>query len=199
MTRPQRHSAGFTLLELMITVAVAAILLGLGVPAFTDIIRNNRLTSAANDLLHSSQVARSEALKRQARVVVCATSDSAAPTSSCSYGAFSDWITFVDTNGNWAVDPNEPVLEKHGPVPASVTVRNDNDGIISYAANGFANPAGARTPSRNIVICDLRGNQANGTNSTARAVLIAPTGRTRVTKNATEVGDAIGAAGACPQ
>jgi type IV fimbrial biogenesis protein FimT len=199
MTRPLTHSGGFTLLELMITVSVAAILLGLGIPAFSDIIRNNRLTAAANDLLHSTQVARSEALKRQVPVVVCASADSTATPPSCNDGAFTDWIVFVDTNSNWSVDATEVVLERHGRLHPSVTVRNDNDGIVSYAASGFANPPGIKTSSRNIVICDARGDQPVGLNSTARAVLIAATGRTRVTKTSDEVGVAISAAGDCPQ
>jgi type IV fimbrial biogenesis protein FimT len=199
MTRPLTYSRGFTLLELMITVSVMAILLGLAVPTFTDIIRNNRLSAAANDLLHSTQVARSEAVKRQTPVVICATADSTATVPACSDGAFTDWVVFVDTNGNWSVDATEPVLERHGRLHPSLTVRNDNDGILSYAASGFANPPGAKTSSRNIVICDARGDEPVGLNSTARALLIAATGRMRVTKTSTEVGTAIDIVGDCPQ
>jgi type IV fimbrial biogenesis protein FimT len=203
MTRFHTHAGGFSLLELMITVSVAAILLGLAVPSFTDVIRNNRLTTAANDLLHSTQVARTEALKRQLPVVVCASADSAAtPTPSCNGGAFTDWFVFVDTNNNWMMDAGEMVLEAHGPVHNSLTVRNDNNGIISYASSGFSNPplpGGAIVPSRNVVICDSRGNRQIGTNSTARAIVIATAGRPRVTKDRTEVTTAIAAAGACPR
>jgi type IV fimbrial biogenesis protein FimT len=184
----------------MITVAIAAILLGLAAPSFTDTIRNNRLTTAANDLLHSTQLARSEALKRQTPVVVCASADSAAQPPSCSYGAFTDWIVFVDANNNWSVDATETVLERHGAVHPLLTVRNDKKGIVSYAPSGFANPPlpGGNEPTKNLVICDRRGNQRIGTDSTARAILISNTGRTRVTKVRTEVTTAITAAGACP-
>ena len=201
MTRVHTHAGGFTLMELMITVAVAAILLGLAAPSFTDTIRNNRLTTAANDLLHSTQLARSEAVKRQTPVVVCASANSAAQPPSCSNGAFTDWIVFVDTNNNWSVDATEMVLERHGAVHPLLTVRNDNGGIVSYAPSGFSNPplpAGS-VPTRNLVICDRRGNRQVGTNSTARAILISNTGRTRVTKDSTEVTTAIGATGACPR
>lgn len=199
MTRPHRHSAGFTLLELMITVAVAAILLGIGVPAFTEMIRNNRLTAGANDLLRSTQLARSEAIKRQVPVVVCASANSAAEPPACNDGAFTQWIVFVDSNGNWVVDDPEPVLETHAPLHPSVTVRNDNDGIISYAASGFATPDGAKDASSRIVICDQRGNRQVGANSTARAIVVEATGRTRVTKDGNEVGEAIDIAGDCPE
>lgn len=201
-TRTRSQSAGFTLIELMLTVMVAAILLGIGVPSFTNIIRNNRLTTAANDLLRSTQLARSEAIKRQVPVVVCASADATAESPSCSDGDFSQWIVFVDSNGNWSLDNLEPVLEQHGAVHSSVTVRNDNDGIISYAASGFATPLppAGTTPARNIVICDARGNQQFGANdSTARAVMIEATGRARVTKNLADVSVAIDAAGDCPR
>ncbi len=198
--RPAR-ATGFTLLELMITVAVAAILLGIAVPTFSDIIRNNRLTAGANDLLHSTQRARSEAVKRQASVAVCATDDAEAELPTCSDGAFSQWIVFVDTDGDWTVDADEPVIERHGALPASVTVRNDSDGIISYAASGFPTtpqPAG-KQPTRNVVICDARGNQQIGTASAARAMLVEGTGRVRVTRAFDEVTAAIDQAGDCPQ
>ena len=192
---------GFTLLELMITVTVAAILLGIGVPAFSDIIRNNRLTAAANDLLHSTQRARSEAVKRRAPVVVCASADATAMPAGCNDGEFTQWIMFVDTDGDWAPDANEPVLERHNAVHPSVTVLNDFNGIVSYAANGFATPPtpAGKQPSRNVVICDRRGNQQLGPNSTARALLIQATGRTRVTRDYNEINTVINAAGACPQ
>jgi hypothetical protein len=54
-------------------------------------------------------------------------------------------------------------------------------------------------PSSRVVICDARGNAAVGTNSTARAIVIEATGRTRVTKLLAEVGTAIDVAGGCPQ
>jgi type IV fimbrial biogenesis protein FimT len=200
MTRPPQPAPGFTLLELMITLAVAAILLGLAVPNFSEMIRNNRLTSSANDLLRATQVARSEAVKRQSWVVVCATADSTATPPACSNGAFRDWIVFVDTDGDWVVDAAEPILERHGAVHNLVTVRNDNKGIISYAASGFSTPPpDANTASRNIVFCDQRGNQQIGTNSTARAILISATGRSRVSRSSNDVGAAITATGACPQ
>lgn len=199
MTRPHTHSGGFTLIELMLTVMVAAVLLGIGVPAFTDVIRNNRLAAASNDLLRSSQLARSEAIKRQVPVVVCASSNANADPPACNYGDFTQWIVFADLNNNWRVDAAEPVVERHGALPAAVSVRNDNDGIISYAASGFSNLAGVKTPSSRVVICDSRGNAQVGTNSTARALFIEATGRTRVTKNYAEVGSALAVAGSCPR
>ena len=61
---------GFTLLELLVTVSIAAILLAVGVPSYVTFIDNNRVTSQANDLLYSFNMARSEATKRGAEVRV---------------------------------------------------------------------------------------------------------------------------------
>src|SRR5687767_3310746 len=94
MRSPPAQEAGFTLFELMFTVAVAAVLASIAVPNMRDFIRNGRLTSAANDLLRSTQVARSEAIKRQTIVALCASADPSAANPTCSNGAFTGWIVF---------------------------------------------------------------------------------------------------------
>ncbi|MGB5065269.1 MAG: GspH/FimT family pseudopilin, partial [Candidatus Competibacter sp.] len=65
------RKSGFTLIELMITVALAAIVLTLGVPAFQETIRNNRLATTVNDFISSLNLTRSEAIKRGTRVTLC--------------------------------------------------------------------------------------------------------------------------------
>jgi type IV fimbrial biogenesis protein FimT len=61
---------GFTLLELMVTVAVLAILLTVGVPSFRDLIQNNRVTTQTNELVTALNFARAEAVKRGRSVQV---------------------------------------------------------------------------------------------------------------------------------
>lgn len=190
----------------MITIALAGVLAAVAIPNMRDFIRNNRLTGAANDLLRSTQVARSEAIKRQQTVVVCASSDPLEDIPECSYGDFSGWVVFQDTNNNWAFDEDdsstpenelEVVLERHEVLDGTVIVVNDADGIVSYGPTGFARPDAAKSKSSRIVICDSRGNQALGNNSTARAIFIDGTGRTRATKDHEEVTAALATTGAC--
>lgn len=64
------YNQGFTLIELMVTVSIAAILLGIAIPNFTSTITSNRLTTNANELVSALNLARSEAVKRGQQVVI---------------------------------------------------------------------------------------------------------------------------------
>ena len=73
----QARSRGFTLIELMVVVALAALLLGLGVPSFTGFIATQRVKTAASDFAVAAVFARSEAIKRNEDVTVTAVSSGA--------------------------------------------------------------------------------------------------------------------------
>lgn len=187
----------------MLTLAVAAVIMGLAVPNFTAFIRNNRLTSGANDLLGSLQLARTESIKRQVAVGVCATANPTAAVPVCSNGPFAaGWVVWVDADNDWIPDNNvnEPVLSRHLALDTTLTVRSDNNGRMRYQATGFASPAsGGITPTLNVAMCDVRGVVAQGTNSTARALVLTATGRARVTRVQTEVAAAMATiGGTCP-
>jgi len=68
---------GFTLVELMIGLAIAAIVLTIGIPSFNDLVRNNRMTTQVNQVVGTMNLARSEAIKRGQSVDVTATSGDA--------------------------------------------------------------------------------------------------------------------------
>jgi type IV fimbrial biogenesis protein FimT len=195
-----RRSAGFTIFELMVTVSIAGILFAVATPNLRVFLQNNRLSAASNDLLRSFQVARSEAIKRQQDVVVCASANPTVAQPTCSYGKkFNGWIVFQDTNSNWVADMGEPILERHDLLDSTITVKNDNDGIESYAGTGFAKPIQAKSPTRNILICDVRGNQVSATStSIERAVLITTSGRVRVSRVSDDITSAMDKTGACP-
>lgn len=189
---------GFTIIELMLTIAVAAVLAAVAIPNMRDFVRNNRLASASNDLLRSVQISRSEAIKRQTFVATCASANPLADAATCSGGAFDGWIVFEDTNNNWTRDVGEAVLDRKQ-VPSGVVAVNNNDGVVSFAATGFSNKTPGKTATNRVVFCDERGNVQVGASSAARALVIESAGRARVTRHYTEVSSALSDIGAtCP-
>lgn len=85
------HQRGFTLIELMITIAVLSILLGIAVPGFQATIQNNRSTTLANELITALNLAKSEAVRRGTDVTACASNDGA----TCSGNWTDGWIVSV--------------------------------------------------------------------------------------------------------
>jgi type IV fimbrial biogenesis protein FimT len=202
--RTRRSQSGFSLVELIVAITIAGVLVGIAVPNMRSFNQNNRLTDASNDLLRSLQLARSEAITRQRTVVLCASSNPTSDTPTCNYDAFTGWIVFEDNNNNWERDDGDMVIDQHNTLPDTLTVRTDDDAIVSFNSTGFANLAGTKAPSGNVVICDKRGIAGIDGDPTSaavggRALLISPTGRGRVTKLATEVGQAaVNTGGGCP-
>ncbi len=90
--KPKPSYSGFTLTELLLTICIAWVLVGMAVPVFSSVIRNQRLTVNANNLLSSLAYARNEAIKRSGAVVVQSKSGS---------GQWEQgWDIFADIDGN---------------------------------------------------------------------------------------------------
>jgi len=85
---------GFTLLELMFAIAIAAILVAIAAPNFSDTLKANRVQSQARDLYSQLNYARSEAVSRGSIVLFCRSSDA----STCSGTWSNGWIVCVDKN-----------------------------------------------------------------------------------------------------
>lgn len=111
MRAMQTHASrqlGFTLIELMVTIGIAALLLGIAAPSFREMAVRNRLSTYTNELISTINVARSEAVRRGTTVTICSSKDAA----SCA-GTWNDgWIVFVDLNDDKARDPKTEVLVK---------------------------------------------------------------------------------------
>ncbi len=195
--RRPRASRGFTLMEMLTTVAIVTIVGSFAVPSLLSMVRNSRLSSVSNDLLASLQNARTEAVKRQAQTVVCWVADTTAASPACSYGNGAAWIVFQDTNANWQWDANEPIIERHDALDSTLTVKTAGQSVIAFNATGFAAPTALVNRMTNAVFCDARGVVALGASSTARAVVISPTGRARVANTVTDVRAALNGV-ACP-
>jgi type IV fimbrial biogenesis protein FimT len=140
---------GFTLIELMVTLVVASILLGVMAPSFVDLIKNSRLTAQINELSAALNLSRSEAIKRGAVVTICSSNDQ----SSCS-GSWQDgWIVFEDTDGNDSVNGNDTLILVHGSLSESTTLNYTGGNKIEHEASGFSNSGYAGT----FRLCDDRG------------------------------------------
>jgi type IV fimbrial biogenesis protein FimT len=145
---------GFTLIELAIVLAVAAILLVVGVPALQDMVRNNRLVTETNSLVAHLNLARSEAVKRRTGVVVCSSTTPTAAVPPCDGGQ--DWdggtVVFVDANGNGAVDNAAEVVRASSAVVDSIDIRA-SAGSVRYGPDGSITAGTAVT----FAVCDTRG------------------------------------------
>lgn len=135
-SRPRR-AQGFTLIEMLVSVAIAVIALTIAVPSYIAIINNNRLTSAANELLSDIYLTRSEAVKREARVTICKkTTDSSNCTTSGDWTQ--GWIVFVDDDADALVDTDEFIVAVNEGARGNVTISGNTKvaNYISYIGSG---------------------------------------------------------------
>lgn len=182
-TMQERAQKGFSLIEVIIATAVAAILLSLAIPSFATLNMNRRVTTQTNDFLSSLVLARSQALKRVARVTVCRSADGTA--CSGSGGWEQGWIVFADTNNNTQVSsgqtPPEDILLVRSALDGGNTLRGSSGvaSYISYVATGTTQLTGGGFQTGTLVLCDDR-----GVGEHARAINISVTGRSRVETSA---------------
>jgi len=191
----KRAQSGFTLLELMVVVVLAGLLLGIGVPAMGNYIRNARITGVANDVMVGMHFARSEAIKRRVPVTLCtsASLQSAANPVCAASAMLTGWIVFVDTNQDGQRNAGEQVLLQHEAIPTTIIGRSATNPLrVTYLDNGFA----LNTNQTRLVLCDERGNvNSGGELSAARGILISVTGRAGVTRDPAEIQTLIDAIG----
>lgn len=167
---------GFTIVELMISVVVAAILLALASPSFVEFTKNRRIIAQANEFISTLSLARSEALKRVSRVTVCASSSGTSCTGSWGEG----YIVFNDDDNDGTVDGGEPILKVVSALAGSNTLDGSSDvaAYVSYVASGHSKLTSGAFQSGNIALCDDRGA------THGKAIAVNVTGRVRVESDA---------------
>lgn len=161
---------GLSLIEVLVVMAIAAILLGIGVPNMQTFILNNRLAAATHEFYTALQFARSEAVRRAAQVTLV---HNGAPGSG-NWGA--GWTMFVDANGNGVQDAGEETLRAGAPLQAPLTLYGNANfaNFIAFDAGGRLTTAGGGA----FVICH-GADLTEGGQSRSRAVLVNGAGRVR--------------------
>lgn len=156
MLKPTISQSGLTLVELMVTLAVLAILLSIAVPNFQSTIASSQLTSATNDLLASLAQARMEAVRQGRRITVCMSSNG---TQCATSGTWQQgWISFTDTtrSGTTAnVDAGETILSTTGARPAGISVAGSGATAqyISFDPDGRNKTMGNAAQTGTIRVC----------------------------------------------
>jgi type IV fimbrial biogenesis protein FimT len=188
-----KKSLGYTLIELMVILAVLSILFSVGLPLMNIFFESNRMVSNTNEIVSGLNIARSEAIKQQMRVTMCQSSN----TTSCSGSdQWEDgWIVFQDPNGNATVDAGERILRlSAGAEGNEVTVRSDdvNNQIassVTFTSRGLPKTLNGGSQSGTFRICDGRGRRANadGTSTVARGVILSPSGKVRSTNQLADI------------
>lgn len=168
----RRTLGGFTLIELVASLALAGILFSLALPSFARMLAERKLLDEAKRLAEGITLARSEAIKRNGHVVLCATS----PTLPCGSALHwhQGWLMFADADGNAEVDPDDAVLSQEGPAALGVTATGNLPvkQYLRFNYLGQARMVSGALQMGTIVVCkpDLRGYR----------VVLANSGRARV-------------------
>jgi type IV fimbrial biogenesis protein FimT len=124
---PPDANTGFSMVELMTVLAIAGILIALAAPSFSELIRNQRITTATNDFLAAINLTRSEAIKRSTRVDLVPSSED---------GDWAKgWVVFVDGNQNQKPDAGEEIVFMRDKVADGMTVEAKlTDSAVPYLA-----------------------------------------------------------------
>lgn len=170
-----KNIQGFTLIELIVTMAVFAILVAIAAPSFNAFTDSSRRASEVNNISGTLAYARSEAIKRNSNVSVCARI-STVGAETCSavandwkYG----WMVFDDTDSDGVLDIGENLLRLFGPISkGSVITETTGNATLALTFRGSGFIAVANSEFK---YCGPSNKASN-----ARAIIISKTGRARL-------------------
>ncbi len=179
MQKSPTSSAGFTLVELLVTLALAAIILSQAVPSFSSMVKGNRLATETNTLVSDINLARSEAIKRGTRVILCRSADPSAANPTCGGSAntwTTGWLVFASGDANNTYDSATDTLIRIGkPRGGQIQIITNStaNNNLEYDPDGTTNEGGSTAV---FAICDDQGE------SQGRQIQVNGTGRPRLVK-----------------
>ena len=175
-----KKSSGFTLIELMVVIAIASILMTLAAPSFRQIIQSNTISSNVNNFLADMRYARSESVRRGGGVIMCRSNAPEAASPICGTGSgpggngwVSGWIVFhdIDGDGTRTAASTDPVLRVQAPITAI-------DSIVEASSTKFRFTATGRLTLGGITSMQFGGGDYP--NTVQRMVCVSVGGRARV-------------------
>lgn len=177
MDATKTHGRAFTLMELMITLAVMTLLVAAALPAFNGLRQEQMVRGAQHEFLASLHHAKQAAIARNQRVSLCPSADGARCLETGSWHR--GWLVFVDRDADRFPDPGEPIVARKGGLAKTLTLTSSRyRRVITFQPTGTAGGSNAT-----FTVC------ADGKAQRAAAVVLSRLGRIRLDE---------GGADACP-
>jgi type IV fimbrial biogenesis protein FimT len=139
--------AGFTIIELLVTMTLAAILIGIAVPSFRGMMANNRVVAQSNDFVGAINFARSQAITTNSTVTLCRATTAAATACAGSLGAWVNWIIRTPAG---AVVRRGTVPTYGGSLSVSSNLTSDS---VTFGSDGLARSGGTLVNNLNFRVC----------------------------------------------
>lgn len=178
--RSLKCNRGFTIVELMTTLAILGIVAALAMPSLTTVVNTNRLAGLSNEVVTVLQTARMESIRRNRRVVICPSTDGATCTTSEQWPG---WVTFVDTDRDGDLDGTETILRAEQiPAPSQLWTSSSisSQSRLVFRPDGYVYDKGGTILAGVLSSCLPTSNPAEN----ARDVSLAAGTRISVAKRA---------------
>jgi type IV fimbrial biogenesis protein FimT len=181
--KPNCNHRGFTLIELIVTVAMAAIIMSQAVPAFRNMAANNRITSQLNELVTAINLGRSEAIKRNVRVVLCRSANPTASSPSCGGTAntwTTGWLLFASGDSNNTYQAGTDTLIRVGDAARTgiqIRTNSTSNHNLEINSNGSTNENGGTAV---FAVCDDRNGDGDYDEQWGKQIQVTPTGHVQL-------------------
>lgn len=169
---------GVTLIELLVAMSVLTILLAVGVPSFGQFTANTRLNSYANTMFSHLALARSEAIKRNTRVVICKSPDGSTCVGSGNWNQ--GWIVFADLDNSGSINGGEQIITAMPALSTGFSFSGNThvSSYISYDALGMTKLTSGGFQSGTMTLCPA----APAVAGNGREIILSSSGRSRIAK-----------------